>query len=83
MCDSVRREVLYIILIEFGIPIKLVWLIEMFLNKTCSKVCIDKNLSDLFPVQNGLKERDALSPLLFHFALEYAIKNVKKKVGLK
>jgi hypothetical protein len=28
--DSVRREVLYNILIEFGIPTKLVWLIKMF-----------------------------------------------------
>jgi hypothetical protein len=32
--DSVRREVLYSILIEFGIPRKLVWLIKMCLNET-------------------------------------------------
>jgi hypothetical protein len=32
--DSVRREVLYNILIEFGIPRKLVGLIKMRLNKT-------------------------------------------------
>jgi hypothetical protein len=32
-----------------------------------------KNLSDVFPIQNGLKQGDALSPLLFNFALEYAI----------
>jgi hypothetical protein len=31
--DSVRREVLYSILIEFGIPIRLVGLIEMCLNQ--------------------------------------------------
>jgi hypothetical protein len=40
--DSVRREVLYNILIEFGIPVKLVGLIETRLNKTNSKVCICK-----------------------------------------
>jgi len=34
---------------------KLVRLIEMCLNETYSKVCIGKNLSDAFPIQNGLK----------------------------
>jgi sorting nexin-29 len=32
--DSVRREVLYNILIEFGIPMKLAGLIKMCLNET-------------------------------------------------
>ena len=36
-----------------------------------------KNLSDVFPVRNGLKEGDALSPLLFNFALEYAIRRAQ------
>jgi hypothetical protein len=34
----------------------------------------DKNLSDAFPIQNGLKQGDALLPFLFNFALEYAIR---------
>jgi hypothetical protein len=32
--DSVRREVLYSILIEFGVPMKLVTFIKMYLNQT-------------------------------------------------
>jgi hypothetical protein len=31
----------------------------------------------MFPIKNGLKQRDALSPLLFNFALEYAIRRVQ------
>ena len=40
--DSVRREVLYIILIEFGIPMKLVRLLICVLTETYSRVRVGK-----------------------------------------
>ena len=41
-------------------------------------------MPDLFPIRNGLKQGDALSPLLLNFALEYAIKRVQvNQDGLK
>jgi hypothetical protein len=58
--DLVRREVLY----NIGIPMKLVRLIKMCLNEMYSKVCVGTHLLDNFPIQNGLKQGDALSPLL-------------------
>ncbi|KAJ4429701.1 hypothetical protein ANN_21903 [Periplaneta americana] len=75
--DSVKREVLYDILIEFGIPKKLVRVIKMCLSETYSRVRIGQFLSDAFPIHCGLKQGDALSPLLFNFALEYAIRKVQ------
>ena len=59
------------ILIESGIPMKQVRLIKMCLTETYSRVQVGKNLSDMFPIKNGLKQGDTLSPLLFNFALEY------------
>ncbi|KAJ4434085.1 hypothetical protein ANN_16405 [Periplaneta americana] len=75
--DSVKMEVLYDILIEFGIPKKLVRLIKMCLSETYSRVRIGQFLSDAFPIHCGLKQGDALSPLLFNSALEYAIRKVQ------
>jgi hypothetical protein len=54
--DSVRRETLYNILFEFGIPKKLVRLIKMGLSETYSRVWVGKNLSEMFPIRNGLKQ---------------------------
>jgi hypothetical protein len=63
---------------------KLMSPIKICLNETYSKVNIGKHLSDSFPIQNGLKQGDALSPLFFSFAVEYAIRNVQEsQVGLK
>jgi hypothetical protein len=74
--DLVRREVFYNILIEFRVPTKLVRFIKMCLNEIYTKVLICKLLSQSFLIQNGLKQGDALSPLLFNFSLEYVTRKV-------
>jgi hypothetical protein len=35
-------------------------------------------MSDAIPIQNGLKQGNALSPLLFNFALVYVIRKVQE-----
>jgi hypothetical protein len=80
--ESMRKEVLYSysILIEFGVPMKLVCLFIMCLHESYSKVCIGKHLSDSFPIQNDLKQVGAVSTQLFNFASEWAFMKVQENL---
>ncbi|PSN39587.1 hypothetical protein C0J52_18753, partial [Blattella germanica] len=69
--DSIKREKLYI------------RLILMCLNGTKSRVQVGKQVSDILKIHNGLKQGDVLSPLLFNFVLEHAIKSLEDKEGVQ
>jgi hypothetical protein len=75
--SKARRKVFYIILSEFHVPMKLVRLTDVCLNKTY-KVSVAKHVSDLFHTQNCLKEGNVLPPLLFNMALESIMETVKE-----
>jgi hypothetical protein len=82
--DSVRREVFYDILNEFGIPVKIGRLLKMCLNETYSRAQKGKYLSGAFPIINVLMTECALFPLFFNIALESDIgKNQANLEGLK
>jgi len=75
--DSIWKEVFYNIIFGSAILTNLLRLIKICLNESYSTVRVTKNLSDMFPIKNGLKQGDALSPLLFNSSLEYGIRRVQ------
>jgi len=82
--DSLKKEILHNILIKFGILMKPVRIINMCLNETYSRIWVDKHTSDMFPTENGLKQGDALLPLLFNFVVQCAIRTIPvNQNGLK
>ena len=81
--DSIRREVLFNILIELDIPMKLVQLIKMCLNETYCRDQQASIFSEIFPIKNGWNK------MLYHHCfptllLAYAIRRVQvNPEGLK
>jgi hypothetical protein len=73
---SISREVLYNILTECGVPMKVLRVMNMCLNETYSRIWVGNHLSE-FSIRNGLKQGDALSPLIFNFVSDYAIMRVQ------
>ena len=71
---------MYVIRTEFGVPMHLPRVMKMRLNETHSRVRVGICVSDVFPFKNGLKQGDALTPLLFNLAVEYAIRRLEEQI---
>jgi hypothetical protein len=57
---------------------KLGRLIKISLNESYRRVRMGRNLSYAFPIHNGLKIGDALSPVLLNFSLEHVIRKIQE-----
>jgi hypothetical protein len=62
--------------VETGIPKKLEEMCRAITGEIFAKVKAGKEVSDEFMLQKGLRQQDAVAPLLFNVALEMATQNV-------
>src|ERR1700755_2387713 len=72
--DSIRRNIIFNIMEEFGIPRKLIRLTKGTLTATKCKILIQGALSDPFDIDTGLRQGDRLSTILFNLALEKVVR---------
>lgn len=79
--DSVIRRKLWRVMEEFGVPDKLISLTKLTLNGAKSQVRIRNKLSDVFDIEEGLRQGDPLATLLFNLMLEAAVRNMDMDTG--
>ena len=63
--DTVNREALWVVLCKAGCPPKFVNMFKQLHNGMTSRVAFSGNLSEAFPVENGVKQGDVAAPTLF------------------
>ncbi|KAG8223826.1 hypothetical protein J437_LFUL003714 [Ladona fulva] len=82
--DSVKRNKLYQTMVDMEFPTKLIGLIQITLRNTRGKVKIEGNLTRKFEINQGLRQGDVLSTMLFNVVLERVMrkKQVNKQVGI-
>lgn len=72
--DSIDRNVLYKVMLDLGIPAKLVSTTRMTMSHRTALVRVNNCLTNAFETNVGLKQGDGLAPLLFNLALEQIIR---------
>ena len=63
--DTVNREALWVVLAKSGCPDKFVRMAKSLHEKMEARVNFGGDLSDPFPVENGVKQGDLMAPVLF------------------
>ncbi|KAL4104822.1 hypothetical protein QTP88_020098 [Uroleucon formosanum] len=72
--DSIARSTLWNVMVQLGIPAKLVRMVKACMKNSRCKVKFKSVLSKEFTVTTRVRQGDALSPILFNIALESLVK---------
>ena len=73
--DSIYQEKLLYAMTEFGIPLKLIRLVQATMTNVQCSVQIQSRLSEPISITRGVRQGDALACLLFNIALEKVIRD--------
>jgi len=74
--DSIRRDKLYAIMANYGIPNKLIRLTKATVENSTYCVKTATIMTDGFKIGTGLKQGDGQAPNLFNIALEYVTRQL-------
>jgi len=80
--DSIHRPTLFKILKEFNMPKKLINLIKATMENSEIKIKVANSTSKPFKVTSGLRQGDALSPILFNLVLEKVVRDMNISEGV-
>ena len=75
--DSVKREVMWLTLQEYGTPRKIIQIIKILYDRFKHKISHEGKLSEFLEVRNGVRQGCVLSPTLFLLILDRVMKRVK------
>ena len=72
--DSVHHDTLWKILRSYGVPLKIVSLIETFYNHFECSVILSNTSSEWFTVKSGVRQGCILSPILFLVVVDWVMR---------
>ena len=84
--DTVNREALWKVLLEYGLPNKVYRLIKCFYEGSSASVRSEGCMSDWFEVSTGLRQGYLLSPALFNVFIDFVVRRAlagMEKYGVK
>ena len=72
--DSIHHDTLWKILRSYGVPLKIVSLIETFYNHFECSVILNNTSSEWFTVKSGVRQGCILSPILFLVVIDWVMR---------
>ena len=72
--DTVNREALWKLILDYGLPAKECKLIQSLYQGTSAAVRCEGGLTDWFEVKTGLRQGCLLSPALFNIFIDFVVR---------